>query len=114
VGSRAPAPNPRAWASLLVGLASVLALPVGIALSWYSDAVSLLDSMGAAGLGLLLGWAAVVLAQRGRETVERTLGRAGGLLAAKAGRLLGLVGVWLALTAALAVAFYGLLTLFAS
>ncbi len=96
-----------------MGLASVLSVPAGVALSWYSEAVTLLDSMGAAGLALLFGWAAVVLSRRGRETVERTLGRAGGLLEAKAGLILGLAGVWIALTAALAVAFYGLLTLFA-
>ena len=42
-----------------------------------------------------------------------TLGRAGGAVAARTGRALGVVGILLALTAALALAFWGLLSLFA-
>lgn len=91
----------------------MLAVPAGVVLSRYSDAVTLLQSIGSAGVGLVLGVSALVLARRGLETAERTLGRAGGVAAARAGRLLGLAGVGVALTAALAVAFYGLLTLFA-
>ncbi len=98
---------------MVTGLASVLAVPGGIVLSRYSDAVTLLQSIASAGPGLVLGGSALLLARRGRETAERTLGRAGGMAAARAGRLLGLAGVCVAVTAALAVAFYGLLTLFA-
>jgi hypothetical protein len=114
VGLGPPGRNPRARASLLVGAASALALPAGIALSWYSPAVTLLEGIGAAGLSLLLGWAALVLARRSEETLALTLGRAGGRVAARWGRLLGLAGICASLTAAMAVAFYGLLTLFAS
>lgn len=88
-------------------------MPAGVLLSRYSDAVTLVQSVGSAGVGLLLGLAAIVLARRGRETVERTLGRSGGARSAQAGRVLGLIGIWVAMTAALAVGFYGLLTLFA-
>ena len=73
----APATNVRARASVPVGLLSVLAVPAGVALSWYSASVTLVDSLGSAGVAFLLGAYAVILARRGRETVERTLGRAG-------------------------------------
>ncbi len=108
-----PARNVRARASVPVGLLSVLAVPAGVALSWYSDAVTLVDSLGSAGVAFLLGAYAVVLARRGREKVELTLGRAGGLGAARAGRILGTVGLCVALTTGLAAGFYGLLVLFA-
>ena len=87
-------------------------MPAGIALSWYSATVTLIQSFGAAALGLLLGISAVVLSRRGRERMQRTLGRAGGEGAARAGRLLGGLGICIAITAGLAVGFYGLLLLF--
>ncbi len=72
------------------------------------------SAIGSIPAGVLLGLYAIVLARRGRETVERTLGRAGGKGAARAGRALGVLGVCMAITAALALGFFGLLTLFAS
>jgi hypothetical protein len=91
-----------------------LAVPAGIVLSRYSDRVTLLRSAYVtAPVGGILGLYAIVLARRGRETVERTLGRAGGERAARVGRLLGVAGVCIAVTAGMALGFYGLLTLFA-
>ena len=58
-------------------------------------------------------WFALILARRARETIQLTLGRAGGAGAARVGRLLGLIGILLAITAGLAVGFWGLLALFA-
>nr|MBA3364910.1 hypothetical protein [Actinomycetota bacterium] len=46
--------------------------------------------------------------------VQLTLGRVGGSRVAWTGRALGLLAVYLAVTAALAVGFYGLLELFAA
>jgi hypothetical protein len=107
--------NPRAVASVLVGLLAVVAVPAGVALSWYSRPVTLINSAyGSIPVGLLLGVSGVVLARRGREQSLWMLGRSGGEGAARAGRLLSLLGLCMALTAALAVGFYGLLTLFAS
>ena len=76
--------NPRAWWSLACGLLSLAAIPVG-----------------------------VVLARRARERIQITLGRAGGGGAARAGRILGIVGLLVAGTAALALGFWGLLSMFA-
>jgi hypothetical protein len=110
-----PVGNPRASASVLVGLLALAAVPAGIALSWYSSRVTLLNSAaGSVPAAALLGLYAVVLARRGREQVERTLGRSGGEVTARVGRALGVLGVCAAVTAALAVGFYGLLTLFAA
>jgi predicted PurR-regulated permease PerM len=97
-----------------VGLLSVLAVPAGVALSWYSEQVTLIEAMGSAGLALVLGFYAVLLGRRARERVQQTIGRAGGDTTARIGKLLGSVGICIGLTAALAVGFYGLLALFAT
>ena len=78
-----------------------------------THAVTLVSSSGSVVVGLLLGFCAILLARRARERVQITLGRAGGERAARIGRAAGLLGVLVAATAALALGFYGLLTLFA-
>ena len=75
--------------------------------------VTLVRSSGSVAIAALLGLGAIMLARRARERVQITLGRAGGEKAARAGRALGILGVLLAATAALALGFWGLLTLFA-
>ena len=105
--------NPRATASVLVGLAAVIVVPAAVAGSRRFDELSLVQSCASAVLAVALGISALVLSRRGRETAQRTLGRSGGESAARAGRWLGLIAVWLAATTGLALAFYGLLTLFA-
>jgi hypothetical protein len=107
--------NPRAVASAAVGALAVLAVPAGVVLSWYSRPVTLINSAyGSIPIGLLLGGSGVVLARRGREQALWTLGRSGGEGAARAGRLLSTFAVCAAITAGLALGFYGLLTLFAA
>jgi hypothetical protein len=64
-------------------------------------------------LAAALGIAAIVLARRGRETAARTLGRSGGDRAARIGKALGMIAIWVALTTGLALGFYALLALFA-
>jgi hypothetical protein len=88
-------------------------MPAGIALARESDRVTLRLATISIAIAALLAWSAIVLARRAREQVQLTLGRAGGAGAARIGRLLGLIGVLLAITAGLAVGFWGLLTLFA-
>jgi hypothetical protein len=75
--------------------------------------ITLVDSSGSVVAAALLGWIAIVLARRARERIEITLGRAAGRDAARVGRLLGILGLLLAGTAALALGFWGLLSLFA-
>jgi hypothetical protein len=105
--------NPRATASVVVGLLAVAAVPAGVALSWYSESVTLVQSSASAAVAFVLGAYAILLARRGRDKIELTLGRSGGSGAARLGGFLGAVGVAVGITVGLAVGFYGLLTLFA-
>ena len=100
---------------MLVGLLSLAAVPAGVALSWYSNRVTLLgEAAGSVPAAAVLGLYALLLARRGRETIQRTLGRSGGGGSARVGRLLGALGLCVAFTCSLALGFYGLLNLFAS
>jgi len=94
-------------------LLSLAAVPVGVGLARETKFVTLVNSSVSAAAAALLGLFAIVLARRARERVQITLGRAGGEGAARAGRLLGLLGLLVGVTAAIALGFYGLLTLFA-
>jgi hypothetical protein len=113
VGSLPRAGNPRAAWSLVFGLLAALSVPAALVLQYYSATVTLVQSTASAGAAILLGLYAVVLARRARERAAQTLGRAGGLRTAWWGRFLGLTGLCIGITTALAVGFYGLLTLFA-
>ena len=103
--------NGSAWAAVLVGLLSVVTMPVAIAVTRASAEYDLLHSAVAIPVGVGLGVAAVALARRGRLRIERTLGRTGGRRTAQIGRLLGLVGFCLAITAAISVGTYAVLTI---
>ena len=98
---------------MVCGLLSLAAIPAGVVLSRETRVVTLVHSSGSVAIAALLGVVAIILARRARERVQITLGRAGGEQAARAGRALGILGVLLAATAALALGFWGLLTLFA-
>lgn len=108
-----PARNPRASASLAVGLLAVAVVPLAIVASGFFDELTLVRACASAALAGVLGIYAIALARRGRQTAQRTLGRSGGEAAARIGRWLGLMAIWLAATTGLALAFYALLTLFA-
>jgi hypothetical protein len=105
--------NGRAWASVVVGAAAVLVCPLAIGVSRYFDELTLVQSCASAIVAFVLGTVAIVLARRGEETSQLTLGRSGGQGAARTGRIFGLVALWIAATIGLAVGFYWLLTLFA-
>jgi hypothetical protein len=105
--------NPRASASLIVGLLAVAIVPLALAGSRWVEQVTLVQSCASAALAALLGVFAIVLARRGRETAQRTLGRSGGEGTARVGKWLGVLALWIAATTGLALAFYALLTLFA-
>ena len=105
--------NARAWASVVVGILAVGVCPLAIASSELFDEVTLVQSCASAIAAAVLGLVAIVLARRGTETVQRTLGRSGGGGAARTGKALGVLALWIAATVGLAVGFYWLLTLFA-
>ena len=102
--------NAPARASLALGLLGVAALPTAIAVAQLSKRVELVQAWVGVPVAGLLGIAALVAARSARERLRRTIGRAGGEGAARAGRVLGRLAVALALAGAIALAFYELLS----
>jgi hypothetical protein len=106
--SNARVRNDRARFSVVFGLLSLAAIPVAL----YSTRLKNIDLPQAVGgeavAGTLLGLIAVLLARGARYKVERTLSRVGEGTA-RTGKWLGLLGLCLGLTAALSLAFFGLL-----
>jgi hypothetical protein len=93
---------------------SAATLPIAIAGTRYARSYRLLDAGYAIPLGLALGIAAVVAARTARRRDEQSLGRLGGVRAAQFGRIVGTLGICLALTALLALGVYELLQYLAS
>jgi hypothetical protein len=106
------AANERARAAVLAGALSVIAIPGAVALAAYSSAVDLTYSAAAIPIAAVLGIAAILLARSARRQSQITLGRIGGLRVARAGSILGILGIYLAVMAVLSIAFFGLLLLF--
>ena len=101
--------NGSAWGSLLAGAASVATLPLAIYLTRYSERYELLHAGLAIPLGGALGVASVMLGARARRRAAVRLDRRNRGGVASVGRMLGVVGVCLALAGVVALAVYGLL-----
>jgi len=100
--------NERARFSVVFGLLSLAAIPVALYSTRLKN-VNLPQAVGGEAVaGTLLGLIAVILARSARVKVERTLARVGEGTA-RLGKWLGVRGLWRGLTAALALAFFGLL-----
>ncbi|HEY6114034.1 MAG TPA: hypothetical protein VIV37_08000 [Gaiellaceae bacterium] len=96
--------------SVLAGLASVVALPLAVYVTRFSDRYDLLHAgffiPVAAGLGLV----ALALARRARQRTALSLASSGSHRdLAAAGRVLGVLGLCLAASAVVALGVYGLL-----
>jgi hypothetical protein len=98
---------------VLLGLLAVAAVPAGVAAAEVLDRVELVHVAAAVPVGIVVGVAALVLSGRAGREIQITIGRVGGARLVRLGRLLGFLGIYLALTAALAFGFYAVLTLFA-
>ena len=92
--------------SLLVGLLAAAAIPVGIVVTNYRNDLRLIHAGYAVPVAAVLGFVAIRLARRARRRLERTVGRAGGAVPARLGRILGWLGLYFALIGAIALAFY--------
>ena len=97
---------------MLVGALAVACVPAAIVVAEKRADLELLDAAVAVPVAAVLGLAAYVLGTRARRRAEFTLGRVGGSRSGTVGRWLGMLGLYIALTATLALGFYGLLTLF--
>jgi protein-S-isoprenylcysteine O-methyltransferase Ste14 len=96
-------------AAVVVGALSVLAIPAGIAAAQLLKGVRLLEaSTIAVPAGFVLGVVAVSAARRARFKVDRSVWRSGERTA-RVGRFLAWTGLYLAVTGALALGFYGIL-----
>ena len=102
--------NGRALASLLVGLAATATMPLAILATRYSASYELLQSGFAIPVAVVLGGLAVGLARGALHVDDMRLGRAGGRGVARLGRALGVLGISLGATCAVALAVYGILT----
>jgi hypothetical protein len=92
--------------SLLVGLLAAAAIPVGILITNYRNDLRLIHAGYSVPVAAVLGFIAVRLARRARRRLERTVGRAGGAVPARLGRIFGWLGLYLALIGTIALAFY--------
>jgi len=92
--------------SLVLGVLSVLAIPVGIYITDQRNDLRLIHAGFAVPVGFVLGFAAIRLARRARRRLERTLERAGGRSPARLGRIFGWLGVYLSLIGAISLAAY--------
>jgi membrane protein implicated in regulation of membrane protease activity len=96
--------------SVLLGLLSLATLPAAVVAARESDDLTLVEAGVAVPVAAVLALIALWLARRGRRRADRTLDRVGGRGAAKIGKLLGGLGLYLAATAALALGVYALLS----
>ena len=90
----------------------MIAIPGAVALAAYSSAVDLNYAAGAIPVAAVLGIVAIMLARSARRRSQVTLGRVGGTRIARAGSILGILGLYLAAMALLSIGFFGLLLLF--
>ena len=93
----------------MTALAGVLAVPAGVAVAREAKAVELIDAAYAIPLAAVLGLLAIAFSVGARRRFEWTLGRVGGGGLARAGRWLAVLGICLAITAAISVGFYEVL-----
>ena len=93
---------------------STATLPAAIAGTRYAKSYRLLDAGYAIPVGLGLGIAALLAARAAKRLDERSLGRLGGGGAARLGKVVGTLGICVALTALLSLGVYELLQYLAS
>jgi hypothetical protein len=91
---------------VIVGLLAVAAIPVGVLITNFRNDLRLIHAGYAVPVAAVLGFVAIRLAGRARRRLDRTVGRARGAVPARLGRILGWLGLYLALIGTIALAFY--------
>jgi hypothetical protein len=104
-----PRRNRAARASLVFGLLGAAAIPAAVVVAEWHEDLDLVHAGFAVPAGFLLSALAIWFARRARRGLERSLDRIGGRRTARAGRILGWLGVYIALTAAVALGVYAYL-----
>ena len=101
--------NHRSSLAVLAGLLAVAAVPAAVLVSRQTAGVGLLDAVWAIPVAAFCGIAALLFARGARGRILRTLEQAGGSGRLRLGRILGVAGICVALSAGIAVGFYELL-----
>ena len=101
--------NDAARGSLVLALLGLAVPVVAYLAARRLQNVTIVQATAATCGSAVLGGAAVLLARRGLRNVERSLGRLGGEGSARVGRLLGLIGLCIGLSAGIALAVYAVL-----
>jgi hypothetical protein len=109
MASRTRSSNHRASAAVVLGIVAVVAIPLAIYLTRKLPGAALLDAQWAIPFGFAAGIGALLFARGARGTLARTLERAGGSGRIRAGRVLAIAGICIALSASIAVGFYEVL-----
>jgi hypothetical protein len=94
--------------SLVLGLLATAAIPVSIVVTEAHQDLRLLHAGFAVPLAFVLGVAGIQLAKRARKRLERTIGRAGGVVPARMGRVFSWIGVYFALIGAISLLVYAI------
>ncbi len=104
-----PQGNRAARVSVLFGFLGIAVIPVAVAITeWHRD-LELIEAGYSVPAAFLFSALAVRLARRARGSLELTLGRIGGEKTARTGRVLGWLGLYIALTAAVSLGVYAYL-----
>ena len=101
--------NHRASLAVLLGLVAVVSVPVAIVLSRQSAGITLLDAAWAIPVAAICGLAALLFVRGASGRIRATLERAGGVGRVRLGRVLGVAGICVALSGAIAVGLFELL-----
>jgi len=102
-------PNYRAFFAFLCGVVAVAIIPAAIELTRKIPGAALLDAVWAIPVAALAAVAALLFARGARGAIARTLGRTGGSMWIRLGRVLAVAGICLTLSASIAVGLYELL-----
>jgi hypothetical protein len=109
-GETKPVGNGLAVAAVILGLLSLVTMPLAILATRYSETYELIHAGFAIPVGLLLGVLAIGVARGALRHDDLRLGRAGGRNVARVARGLGVLGIAVAATGVVSLAVYGLLT----
>ena len=94
--------------SLIFGLLAVAVIPVAIVVTDVNQDLRLLHAGVAVPVAFVLGVAGIRVARKARTRLERTLGRAGGTVPARLGRVFSWIGVYFALIGAISLGVYAI------
>jgi len=97
------------WA-LVTALAALGILVAGVLAAHWSGRVGLYEALPAVPIGLILGFVSLRLARKARYEHQRSLGRSGGAALAAVARTIGGFAFLLAITGALALGVFAVLT----